>query len=351
MQTDYIIVGQGICGTLLSWCLMKEGKSVVVIDEPQPFTAGKVASGLINPVTGMRVVKSWMIDELLPEAMAMYYEIGRRFDAKIINPCSVLEFYPDIKYRDAFAERATQYPEYLHTDVDSADWEAMFNFHYGIGRISSTAIINMRLLQARWREHLRTVGWLIEEKFDQSKLIATPEKVTYKGITAEKIIFCDGAAGLDNPYFSRLPFSLNKGEILLASIPDLPRQFVYKHGLKIAPWENDLFWIGSSFEWTFDNLDTSAAFREKTEWQLKNWLKLPFTIEDQWASVRPATVDHKPFAGFHPLHPSVGILNGMGAKGCSQAPYFAQSLASHLVHDTPMHKEADVSRYTKVLSK
>ena len=330
---------------------MKEGKHVVVIDEAQPFTAGKVASGLINPVTGMRIVKSWMIDELLPEAMAMYYEISRQLDIRIINPYGILEFYPDTKYRDTFTERATQYTDYLHTDVNTADWESKFNFHYGIGRISSTAVINIRLLQDTWRRSLSNNGQLVEEPFDRSALRVTPEKVTYKGITAQKIVFCDGEGGINNPYFSILPFSINKGEVLLASIPDLPRDFVYKHGLKIAPWENDLFWIGSSFEWTFDNTDTSTAFREKTEWQLKNWLKLPYTIEDQWASVRPATVDHKPFVGFHPLYPSVGILNGMGAKGCSQTPFFARSLAQNMVNGTPVHKEADIARYTKVLSK
>lgn len=324
---------------------------MVVIDEPQPYTAGKVASGLINPVTGMRVVKSWMIDELLPEAMAMYYEISRKFDIKIINPCSVLEFYPDIKYRDTFTERSAQYPEYLHTDVVASDWESSFNFHYGIGRISSTAIINMRLLQYTWATQLRTNGCLIEEEFDHSQLTADADKVSYKGITAEKIIFCDGAAGMNNPYFSRLPFSLNKGEMLLASIPGLSRDYLYKHGLKIAPWEDDLFWIGSSFEWTYDHAHPTETFRQKTIQQLGNWLKPPYTIEAHWASVRPASVDHKPFVGFHPLYPAVGILNGMGAKGCSQAPFFAQSLARHLAYGSELNKEADVRRYTKVLSK
>ena len=44
-------------------------------------SASKVASGLINPVTGRRVVTTWMADELLPFAWKEYSAIG-----KIIRP-------------------------------------------------------------------------------------------------------------------------------------------------------------------------------------------------------------------------------------------------------------------------
>ena len=66
MTVDYIIVGQGICGTFLSWNLLKKGKSVLVIDEANPYSSSKVANGVINPVTGRRIVTVWMADELFP---------------------------------------------------------------------------------------------------------------------------------------------------------------------------------------------------------------------------------------------------------------------------------------------
>jgi len=66
MTVDYLIIGQGICGTWLSYYLLKKGKKVLVIDEYNNSSASNVASGLINPVTGRRVVTTWMADELLP---------------------------------------------------------------------------------------------------------------------------------------------------------------------------------------------------------------------------------------------------------------------------------------------
>ena len=72
MQVDYIIVGQGLCGSFLSWNLMKAGKKVLVIDESKPNSSSKVASGVINPITGRRLVRTWDIETLLPYSLQAY---------------------------------------------------------------------------------------------------------------------------------------------------------------------------------------------------------------------------------------------------------------------------------------
>jgi 2-polyprenyl-6-methoxyphenol hydroxylase-like FAD-dependent oxidoreductase len=85
MQIDILIIGQGICGTMLSWFLNKAGKSFLVIDDNNANTPSKVAAGIINPVTGRRFVYSWMIDTVMPFAAETYNEIGIFFNQKIIE--------------------------------------------------------------------------------------------------------------------------------------------------------------------------------------------------------------------------------------------------------------------------
>jgi glycine/D-amino acid oxidase-like deaminating enzyme len=77
MHVDFLLIGQGICGTFLSLALQKAGYSFLVIDDNRPDAASKVAAGIINPVTGRRIVKTWMIDEVMPFAWQQYTELGK----------------------------------------------------------------------------------------------------------------------------------------------------------------------------------------------------------------------------------------------------------------------------------
>jgi len=47
----------------------------------------------------------------------------------------------------------------------------------------------------------------------------------------------------------------------------------------------------------------------------------------------------------------VGILNGMGTKGCSLAPFFAKQLADHIISGNEILVEADIKRFTKILTR
>lgn len=84
---------------------------------------------------------------------------------------------------------------------------------------------------------------------------------------------------------------------------------------------------------------------------LKRWLKVPFQLIDHKASIRPATLERRPFIGFHPFHRNIGIFNGMGTKGCSLSPFFAQHFVDHIVHGFPLQKDIDIVRYKNILSK
>jgi len=47
----------------------------------------------------------------------------------------------------------------------------------------------------------------------------------------------------------------------------------------------------------------------------------------------------------------VGVFNGMGTKGCSLAPYFAHEFAQYLAEGKAMTPAADVTRFTRILSR
>lgn len=349
MQVDFIVVGQGLCGTLLTRQLVALGKSVVVIDNPMPNTSGKVASGLINPVTGMRVVQSWMVDTLLPFARTVYQEASQELGITIAQDIAIADFHTTADARANYEAKLQESP-YIQPQ-DTTDYSAYINYHYGWHYISPAVLVNTKQLQLGYQARWQRLGIYRQEQFSPSDVVLTPNGVTYKDIQATKIIFCEGATAINNPWFSLLPYALNKGEALIVDIPHLPRNIIFKTAQKIAPWDDNLFWVGTSFEWKFDDDKPTDKFRAHQEWLLRNTLKLPFTVTDHIASVRPSSVDHKPFVGTHPHHPQLAICNGMGPKGCSLAPYFTAQLAQHLVAGTPILPDVDVARYKRVLAR
>lgn len=348
MTVDYLVVGQGLCGTFLSRNLLQEGKSVLVIDEPRPFSSTKVASGVINPVTGRRIVKTWMIDEVLPFANEQYQLLGKELGVDLVRQCNVLQFHANTQMRDAFEERYAADPQYLNKTSDDP-WKPYFHFAYGVGEIDPCLLINLNLMLQAWRTKLVQQNALLEERFQLEHLQVKEDSVAYKDITALKIIFCSGTDTFSLPFFKLLPYATNKGEAIIAEIPGLPKTNIYKQALSIVPWQDDQFWIGSSYEWEYNDEQPTEAFRRRVEAVLGHWLKLPYKIVGHMASVRPATVERRPFVGLHPQHPAVGILNGMGTKGCSLAPWFARQLAQHLVHGSALSPDADVQRFRRVL--
>jgi glycine/D-amino acid oxidase-like deaminating enzyme len=351
MQTEYIIVGQGICGTFLSYYLTKKGIQHIIIDESKPQTASKIASGVINPITGRRLVRTWMIEEVMPFAIDAYKELERELDCNLIRQTNIIDFHTTPQMKLAFDERLPQEQEYLSVVNNQQQFDKYFNYYFGAGEINPCWLIDINILIGEWRKKIVTENTLLDECFNIEGLKIEESGVTYKNINAKKIIFSDGINGVNNTWFKLLPYAPNKGEVLIVEIDDLPRNNIYKTNMSIVPWKDNLFWIGSTYEWKFEHTNQTEMFRQKAETLLKQWLKVPFKVVDHFASVRPANIERRPFVGLHPLHSQIGILNGMGTKGCSLAPYFANEFVEHLINQTIINPNADVKRFSKILSK
>ena len=349
MQVDYLIIGHGISGTWLSYYLHKANRSFRVIDNNQPDSASRIAAGIINPVTGRRIVKTWMIDELMEFLVPVYKEFGAALGSNIIEQKNLVDFHPTPQMKLAFEERLKENAEFLFQPADLKVYEDVFNYDFGFGEISPCYVIDLKKILSEWRKKLLANDQLSEEDFEVGQLLQADSGIAYKNIKAKKIIFCDGITSSQNPYFKNLPFALNKGEALFIESAGIPSTHIFKKGMMLTSVEEGIFWIGSNYLWDFTDDKPSEQFRKQTNFLLKNWLKVPFKIVDHKASVRPANIERRPFVGFHPVYKNIGILNGMGTKGCSLAPFFAKQLADHIITGKEILPDADIRRFTKIL--
>ena len=342
---DIIIIGQGISGTVLSSALMEQHQKVLVIDDGNKKAASKIASGVINPVTGRRIVKTWQIDDVMPAAVRIYQALENKLDTKIIQQCNIVNFHASEQMQKAFEDRIAEDPTYLSTQPLPNTIAAAFEAPFGHTVIDPCWLVHLENILTAWRRYLIEKNALLEDVFEFKKLDVTADKIVYKNYTAQQIIFCEGAKGQENPYFNQLPFAPNKGEALLVKINDLDNSYIYKKTVSIVPWKDAIFWVGSNYEWDNYNDNPSPSFKEKTMAALNEWLKVPYEVIDHIAAIRPANIQRRPFVGMHPVYKNIGIFNGMGTKGCSLAPYFAEQFTSHILQQTTLDNEASIDRF------
>lgn len=352
MHVDVLIVGQGICGTMLSWFLKKEGKSFLVLDDAREISSSRLAAGIINPVTGRRYVTTWMYEELLSFAKITYAEMGSSLDSQFIFEKDIIDFFPSPQMRDAFVNRITEDDTYLHSYPDQNKFNQFFNYDFGCGQVKPVYLVNLQMIMASWKKELLEKEQIREEPFEIKDFQILEDGIRYGNVTARRIIFCDGISSGRLPWFQLLPFAPNKGEALIIRSEELDTQHIFKQGLVIAPLPvQHNFWVGSNYQWEFEDNRPTENFLEQTIKHLDKWLKVPYEILFHKASVRPATLERRPFVGMHPHIPQVGILNGMGTKGSSLAPFFAKQLVDNIVHGLPILAEADIMRFSKILAK
>ena len=83
---DFLIVGQGIAGSVMAITLIEKGYTVCVIDKPDLSLSSKIAAGIWNPVVFKRLVKSWLADDVVPELERFYLNFENigclKFEAK-----------------------------------------------------------------------------------------------------------------------------------------------------------------------------------------------------------------------------------------------------------------------------
>ena len=114
MKVDFLIVGQGIAGTVLSYTLLKQGCSVLVLDREEENSSSKVAAGICNPITGKKQLKTWNADKLFPFLYNFYRDLEKELKVQFFFPKKVYRTFKDITSQNLWAERETSQ---LHVHV------------------------------------------------------------------------------------------------------------------------------------------------------------------------------------------------------------------------------------------
>lgn len=345
---DYIVVGQGIAGSLLAWELFHRGFRIKIIDNGHRSSSSSIAAGILNPITGQRLVKSWELDKLLPVATSYYKELESVLGVNFFKQREILRLFKNDYEVEQYQKRKTEkgYNSYLGNHFDSAAFGNVLQDAHGSFIIKEAANLDTKIFLSAIRNFLKNNDLIEERNFDYKEIEFNDEDVIYKGIRAKKIIFCEGYKVIENPWFKDLRWEPAKGEILTLKIKDALPNKIINCGKWLMPIGEDLYKAGASHNWKeFDNLPTDEGCDEILDDICANVLvNDQIEVVDQEAGVRPCTKDTKPYIGLHPAHNCLGIFNGFGSKATLMAPYYAKQFVDFLEKGADLDKEVSVNR-------
>ncbi len=343
---DYLILGQGLAGSLLGWNLHHRQQNYLIMDFPDQNSASEVSAGIVNPLIGRSFNLPWNFQELDTTARDCYTKLNLEQGLEFLQEQKILRVLNTKKQANILKEKLTDpiYQNYIGEIVNSykslqfADQAFWTNNCYWVDLAAITKTLqNFFIKQNRFLAH----------KFDYQDLQISPEIIRYQDFSFKKIIFAEGYRAIFNPFADFLEFRPAKGEILDVEIPNLKLEHILNFGHFLLPLGEDRYRLGATYGWSEWEEKIPLDKNHPLLLALEGITNLPYKIIQQKLGVRPIASGQKPVVGQHPKHPTVYFLNGLGSKGALMAPYCAKKLVEHLLDNKEINPAISTARFNK----
>ena len=344
-NTDYIIIGQGLAGSLLSLKLMERGRKVMVYDLPSKNQSSSVAAGLYNPITGKRMVKTWKADLLWKEMEMFYTQFEKQQNCKLLY--DLPQFRPFLSKEElhsyANGDAEDLFGPFLD-QVATSHSSSEINAPFGGIWVKKSGYVDIPMFLDKVRQHLILNNSYSETLVEMNELKSESSTISIQGSSNVKVILADGWTSSKGPFFNWIPFQPVKGEVLIAD-NSIKLNHLVNRGVFILPHHSGILKIGSTYENRFQNHAPSEEGYKQLIEKVKMIFKGPIRVQNHIAGIRPAIRDRKPVLGRHPFYENLFTFNGLGAKGVTLGPYFADQMVEFIENQVPIDPEVSLERF------
>jgi glycine oxidase len=331
------IVGAGIAGTTLAWQFHFSGVPVLLFDRDDRWTASKAAAGLITPVTGLRLAKSWRFEQLWPIAQKFYQRVEQIINDKILHEHPAIRLFQreeekklceQKSHPDLIADHAIT--AFVHKAENvSENWIQPF----GAVAFQPAGQLDVRTYLKLSHRFFNVIHCDINPESDVETSPQIDIKVRIQGQACDAVVFCQGFAGANNCWFPDLVFNATKGEVLSIELDGISEyRTVHASGWisKMQTGKNqsdsNLYAAGSTYERDPFTLQPTDLGRAEIERKLKLMTKQSYRVVDHLVGVRPIIKESQPSLVVSRKDPRIFCLNGLGSKGSLVSPWAASEL-------------------------
>ena len=350
-QFDYMIVGQGLAGTILGFQLREKGKSVVVIDKHREQTSSKVALGAYNPMVLKRFTPCWNVELQLKPLYDFVDAFEKTYRVSIHESLKLWRKFHSVQEQNLWLEKsehprlkAFMNPNFIPNENDK------INAEFGYGEVNNSGRVQLEKLISIFKDSLQSEECFLDDDFNYDALVVSPSFVTYKSFKADRLIFCEGHRLTNNPYFNYLPLMRTKGEILTVKLKGFQVKQLLKSNISVLSLGDDLYKVGATFNWTDKDEVVTEQAREELLDKLAELVCIQPEVIRQVAGIRPTVKDRRALIGSHPIYENVLVFNGLGTRGLLIGPYLSLQLIDFMEKGTLLHPEVHIKRYEKEMT-
>ncbi len=311
------VVGAGIAGAAVVRTA-PAGAHITVFDGFPDRSATRVATGLVNPLVLKRRRVVWRAAEAL--------EVAKRF------------------YPKSFRSAEPIY-EVLRSPDEVNDWNAMGD-HPALGPFLGPLVdvphgihgLCLGTVNESFRVNLKGfVDWALDGVELRNEAVASIERSASGGWTlngghhADVVVLCEGyQAQWAEHFWGDLGFARTSGQGLRVVLRTDPGKMLHRSHF-LLPEGDGSYQLGASYGWGISSGAVAPPLprQDQTEELLdsaRTWIASEIEVRGAWTGIRPTMKDRRPRWGWHPEHPGLGLLNGLGSRGTLHAPLLAKEL-------------------------
>ncbi len=344
MKIDYLIVGQGLAGSLLAWQLLERGKRVLVVDRDEAITSSKVAAGLVTPLAGSRFNLAEGFEERLDFARSFYWSVEERSGTVLFHHRRIARLFTTVQEESAWKTRVKEdgarYARFhapLNLDAER------FHLPFGGFEMKEGGWLDVPAFLEVTRQSLLERAAYAIGKVHSEEVTVDESEIRWKNITASMIIFCEGWKGNQNRFFDWVPMNPALGDILEVELPALADESrIVSRGGWLIPQGGGRFRAGSTYHHAVSEPALRDSGRAEVLTKLERITRLIPSVVSHQSAIRPIIRRSQIFMGRHPTHSRVAFFNGLGSKGVVNGPWHASRLADHLLDGSILPEESDL---------
>ncbi len=344
MKIDYLIVGQGLAGSLLAWRLLERKKRILVVDRDEAVTSSKVAAGLVTPLTGSQFKITPAFEERLLYARKFYWEAEESTGDRFFHHVPIAKLFRDEIESTAWQKIETGEGSPHHPYVAPLpEHPDLLHQNHGGFEMKGGGWLDVPRFLETTRQHLLERASYAIGRVRCEDVDTTGNGIRWKNVEASAVIFAEGWSATSNPWFDWLKMHNALGDILQVKIPALSQvQHIVNRGAWLLPLGGDRFKTGSNYRHRIEDATPDDEGRSEIAGKLETITSQPYEILEHQCAIRPIIKRSQVFCGIHPSENGVAFFNGLGSKGVVNGPWYADRMVAHLEDQLPLPPEADI---------